>query len=404
MTTVKTRQESSARGVVNAITFPDGIRLGTCQHGGGRVGCRAQHKAKQTEKSKIIMKKKFFAAMLCGALAASVLRAEQTNAPAEPAKPPTGGTPKIQFDNTVYDFGTTTQVESVTGTFTFHNAGDGELKLQKPAPSCGCTVAGVKPDVLKPGEKGELSFTVRLSGVRGQVEKHITVPSNDPQSPSVNLSIKAAIQQIYEVNPTQVSIGSISQGVTTNVTVQVHRTDGKKLSITKTEVTGDLAKVRIEPGENDQSAKLVVEVTGKGASRRFGDQVKLFMDGAEQPTVAIYVIGQLMGDVNLTPEALYWGVTDPEHWPGSYPESMTTRRVTITSGQTNKPLEIQNPTSSLKGLSLELVPQEKGKTYTLVAKLTEAPKESTRGTISFDTNIPSQPKIVVPVTVNVLKR
>jgi hypothetical protein len=83
---------------------------------------------------------------------------------------------------------------------------------------------------------------------------------------------------------------------------------------------------------------------------------------------------------------------------------MTTRRVTITSGQTNKPLEIQNPTSSLKELTLELVPQEKGKTYTLVAKLTESPKESTRGTISFDTNVPSQPKIVVPVTVNVLKR
>ena len=127
------------------------------------------------------------------------------------------------------------------------------------------------------------------------------------------------------------------------------------------------------------------------------------MDDAEQPTATIYVIGQLMGDVNVTPEALYWGVTDPEHWPGSFPETMTTRRVNITSGQSEKPLEIKNVTSSLKELSLELVPQEKGKTYTLVAKLTEAPKESTRGTISFDTNIPSQPKIVVPVMVNVLR-
>jgi hypothetical protein len=350
------------------------------------------------------MKREFLAIVLFAAMAFSVARAGDTNAPAEAAKPPAGGAPKIQFDNTVYDFGTTSQVESVTGTFTFHNAGDGELKLQKPAPSCGCTVAGVNPDVLKPGEKGELTFTVRLSGARGQLEKHITVPSNDPQNGSLSLSIKVVVQQIYEVNPAQVTIGSISQGMTTNVTVQVHRTDGKKVSITKTEVTGDLTKARIEPGENDQTAKVVVEVTGKGASRRFGDQVKLFMDDAGQPTATIYVNGQLMGDVNVTPEALYWGVTDPEHWPDSNTVTVTTRRVNITSGQSEKPLEIKNVTSSLKELSLELVPQEKGKTYTLVAKLTEAPKESTRGTISFDTNIPSQPKIVVPVMVNVLKR
>ena len=201
------------------------------------------------------MKREFLAIILFAAMAVSVARAGDTNAPAEAAKPPAGGTPKIQFDNTVYDFGTTSQVESVTGTFTFHNAGDGELKLQKPAPSCGCTVAGVKPDVLKPGEKGELTFTVRLSGARGQLEKHITVPSNDPQNGSLSLSIKVVVQQIYEVNPAQVTIGNISQGMTTNVTVQVHRTDGKKLSITKTEVTGDLAKARIEPGRTIKPPK-----------------------------------------------------------------------------------------------------------------------------------------------------
>src|SRR2546427_309371 len=44
---------------------------------------------------------------LATALAAASARAE--------------GTPKIQFDKTVYDFGVTSLVESVTGTFTFQN-------------------------------------------------------------------------------------------------------------------------------------------------------------------------------------------------------------------------------------------------------------------------------------------
>src|SRR6476619_1745054 len=72
------------------------------------------------------------------------------------------GTPKIQFDQTVYDFGKTSQVERVTGTFTFKNAGDGVLKINKPTTSCGCTVASLKSDVLQPGEKGELTFTLNL--------------------------------------------------------------------------------------------------------------------------------------------------------------------------------------------------------------------------------------------------
>src|SRR6187431_496760 len=76
------------------------------------------------------------------------------------------GTPKIQFDQTVYDFGTTSLVDRVSGTFTFKNVGDGTLKINKPTTSCGCTVAGVKPDVLQPGEKGELAFSLNLGTVK----------------------------------------------------------------------------------------------------------------------------------------------------------------------------------------------------------------------------------------------
>ena len=50
------------------------------------------------------------------------------------------GTPKIQFGQTVYDFGKTSQVASVSGVFKFKNVGDGILKIEPPKPSCGCTV------------------------------------------------------------------------------------------------------------------------------------------------------------------------------------------------------------------------------------------------------------------------
>jgi len=51
-----------------------------------------------------------------------------------------GGAPKIQFEQTVYDFGATSQVAAVSGVFKFKNTGDAVLKVQPLKPSCGCTI------------------------------------------------------------------------------------------------------------------------------------------------------------------------------------------------------------------------------------------------------------------------
>src|SRR5437868_5672526 len=108
------------------------------------------------------------------------------------------GTPKIQFDQTVYDVGKTSQVESVSGTFKFKNTGDAILKLEQPKPSCGCTVATLKSDTLKPGENGEIGFTLNLGRYKAHLEKHISVASNDPQTPRVELTIKADYTPLYD--------------------------------------------------------------------------------------------------------------------------------------------------------------------------------------------------------------
>src|SRR5258706_15218702 len=70
--------------------------------------------------------------------------------------------PKIEFDRMVYDFGKTSLVDSVTGKFIFTNTGDELLKVGEPKTSCGCTVAKIVTDTLKPGEKGELEFILTV--------------------------------------------------------------------------------------------------------------------------------------------------------------------------------------------------------------------------------------------------
>src|SRR5436190_1205946 len=72
------------------------------------------------------------------------------------------GVPKIQFETSFVDLGTLTAMESISGSSKFRNAGGDVLKLDPPQASCDCTEPRVKPDIVAPGETGEVSYTIKL--------------------------------------------------------------------------------------------------------------------------------------------------------------------------------------------------------------------------------------------------
>ena len=328
---------------------------------------------------------------LATALAAASARAE--------------GTPKIQFDKTVYDFGVTSLVESVTGTFTFQNVGDGVLQLQKLKPSCGCTVASVNPETLKPSEKGELVFTISLGHGAQRLAKEIYVPSNDPQNPTVQLGIKVETESVFQAQPPAVSLGEMRLGASTNATVVVKRLDGKKLTIIKVEPTSPLITAKVEPLENadDQTARLRVEVKADGLPRHLSEQIRLYTDDSIGAGFAVFVSARLLGDIKLEPEALAWGMPAPGQWQEES-DIVLSRSIIVSATQADRPLVVRNVSSSLKELKVKLVTLEKKRTYEIVATLSKRLTDSIRGTISFETNLPSLPKVQVPVEVNVWKQ
>ena len=315
------------------------------------------------------------------------------------------GTPKIQFEQMIYDFGKVAQVETVSGTFKFKNVGDGILKVEPPKPSCGCTIAGLKPDTLKPGESGELSFTLNLGHAKTLMEKHISVTSNDPQTRDISLTIRVDYTPLYDLNPMTV-VPNLPLGI--NVASQVTtltRTDGKPLRIAKLEASKPWITAQMEPSAqvDGSTARIRVEIKRDGPPRRFNEYVQIYaIEQPNSPVSTIYVYGQIMGEVSLTPEVLYWSVTDLEKTRKERPEAVITRRMTIRS-ENGKPFEIKNPQSTLKGMKLELVPKEPGKVYELVAKLDDVPEATISGNVSFETSVAAQSRIEVPIIVNVFK-
>lgn len=94
--------------------------------------------------------------------------------------------PVLTFQDTIYDFGTISQGESVKFSFFFTNTGKSDLVLQDVKPTCGCTVLKDWPkQPVKPGEKGKIDVVFDSSNKHGKVTRAINIFANTKPRASV---------------------------------------------------------------------------------------------------------------------------------------------------------------------------------------------------------------------------
>jgi hypothetical protein len=210
---------------------------------------------------------------------------------------------------------------------------------------------------------------------------------------------------LYEINPMILS-PNLAFGVNdADQCTTITRTDGKPLRIVRLDASKPWITAKVEPDAkaDDTTARIRVTLQRDGSPRRFNEFVQIYTaDQTNTPVSNIYLYGQIMGEVSLSPEALYWNITDTTNPPAERPESQITQRVTIRSTSAQV-IELKNPQSSIKGIKVELVPKEAGKVYELVARLDEMPPTTVSGNVSFETSVAAQSRIEVPVIVHVFK-
>ena len=113
---------------------------------------------------------------------------KKSEAAAEPDKP----SPKITFENVVYDFGEVGPNRKSTGQFKFTNTGETLLKITKVAKCCG-VVTNLDKMEYEPGETGTLKVTWNSGSRPSTMRRKLTIHSNDPNAPASNLTIKAKV-------------------------------------------------------------------------------------------------------------------------------------------------------------------------------------------------------------------
>jgi hypothetical protein len=91
---------------------------------------------------------------------------------------PTGPLPVIEFGTTDHDFGTVTEGQKVSYTYTVKNTGAAPLIIQNAQPSCGCTVPEWTKTPIPVGGTGFVKAEFDTKGKSGINNKTITVTAN----------------------------------------------------------------------------------------------------------------------------------------------------------------------------------------------------------------------------------
>lgn len=107
--------------------------------------------------------------------------------------------PHLVVEPTVLDLGTISQQEGlVSGSFQLKNQGGSELKIYSTFSSCGCTTIPLKSKTIAAGESVDLDVEYDpnyFKGYLGQgdIEKQITIISNDPVNPFLKVALKTHV-------------------------------------------------------------------------------------------------------------------------------------------------------------------------------------------------------------------
>lgn len=228
------------------------------------------------------------------------------------------GTPRLSLVEPLKDFGTVAKGEKLDWSFVVRNTGDADLHILAVRPACGCTVADFDK-IIKPGESGKISAHVDTSTFSGPTSRGITVETNDPNTPSVQLTIHAIVKPYVEAFPAGFLRYNLIQGDTEVKSVTMFTEESEPFEILRAEVPGDHVKVDITMVEDNQripdkgrngQAQYRLDVTLGGPTAKVGpiaERINIVTNSKNQPEYSLNLSGVVRPSYRVIPTVLNFG-------------------------------------------------------------------------------------------------
>ena len=336
------------------------------------------------------------------AIAVLCLAIRATGQPNE--RRPAADQPCLRVQERVVDLGRMLQGEKETAAFVLTNRGDGPLNISSVRATCGCTVPRkLSPDekLLEPGESIRIEVLFNTQGRMGKQRKSVTVFTNDPIEPRLQLFLTAEIVTLTEVLVDGralriLPLGKVRPGEPVEKMIEILPTEpGKELEILSVDIKSDVLTHKLEPiAKDDRKGSLLkLAVVPDAVPGPLSAEVQISGKiGEDAANLLLRANGEVAGELRFTP--LQIKQTSPLIHGGK----MAPVRIRSEIG---RPFDILGAQAG-PNLAVAVTPVEGRVEYLLELKIKESAPPGPFGVyLDIHTTSVMQPLIQIPVFGNV---
>ncbi len=319
--------------------------------------------------------------------------------------------PRLTIVEPVKDYGTIPKGEKLDWSFVVKNTGDADLQIIAAKPGCGCTVADFDK-VIKPGESGKVTAHVDTTAFAGPIAKSVTLETNDPTTPTSQLTIHAIVKPYVEAFPAGFVRFSLLQGDADSQTVTIYSDEDDPFQVTSVETPApepgkdpwikasyekitneaDLAPNVGKPGQ----AQYRVKITVGGPDARVGvlaEKVRIVTNSKHQPEYLVSIAGVIRPPFRVEPTVLNFGEVTPA-------DVAATRIVILHSNNMKAPesFVVSKAESSNSAVVTSVKPGANKGEYEVTLQIAKNAKPGDLdGTVRIFTNDKVIPVVIVPM-------
>lgn len=320
-------------------------------------------------------------------------------APSVPLAVP-GKKAMLVFEQKHHDFGKVVDVDEQTAVFKFTNTGDQVVKILDKKATCGCTVPDLAKTEYQPGESGEIAVTYNGRGKHGRQNQTVTLTTDDPGEPRVQLTISVEVMPLVSIEPAIVQFGQVNKGEpkTARVTVTGRSPDFKVIDAT----LSDPGKMKIEvvstepamvDGKPGAKVTLELSVPADHPVGRISQTGTLRTTEPRRDIMNFTALGEVLGDLAANPGRIALGNIKP----GS--DFRGELKLLSRSGKAFKVISAKADAPVDQPLDVKIIPDPAtGATeYTLeLSGVAPAKTMLLRGELLVETDVPDEKNVRLP--------
>jgi hypothetical protein len=310
------------------------------------------------------------------------------------ASTPPQDPPVMVVAATEFDAGNVNKGDLIKHDFLVENKGKGTLEITHVQPACGCTVTEFDKQI-GPGKSGKITATVNTTNFSGPIQKMISVTTNDLKMSNFQLTIKATVKAILNVEPSEYQqFGLVFKGQPLEKVFTIKSEDGSPFQINQINADDPTLKYEVKMAPDNKSAEFKVLLPADHAVGPISGRFTLATTHPKAPTLTIAVYGTIREPLTVYPtELIYTGLS--KAFVNEHPEDVSLNKTVTISFEQAADLEIKKVTSSLPFVQATQTAITPNQRYSIQVKIKPPVKEGDfSGNITIDTN---KKTIVIPV-------